>query len=63
MLEGLTPEQAEQVLRTAGLNLNAQGAAEQDQVKAVSQNVQAGTTLPLGSSVTVEFYDTTITED
>ena len=63
VLEGLTPEQAEQVLRTAGLNLNAQGAAEQEQVKAVSQNVQAGTTLPLGSSVTVEFYDTTITED
>ena len=62
-LDGADPEQTALLLRQAGLNLRAEGAALADNVQAVWQDAAAGTRLPLGSTVTVEFYDTTIPED
>ena len=62
-LNGATPEQTALLLRRAGLNIRTEGAALANNVQAVWQDIAAGTTLPLGSTVTVGFYDTGIPED
>lgn len=62
-LEGLSLEEVQQTLHQVGLNLNAEGAAGKEAVTAVSQNAKAGTVLPEGSCIEVEFYDSQILED
>lgn len=61
-LQGLTKQQAKETLKMYGLNLTAEGAGSEEE-NAVAQNDQSyaqGTSVPMGTSVTVTFSTTTV---
>lgn len=59
-LIGLTVDEARQVMRRAGLNMQIEGTTD---ALAAQQSVAAGQSLLMGSLVTVGFYDTEISDD
>lgn len=62
-LAGQTLDEARQTLAAAGLNLDPQGALGSDAAVAVSQEFEAGQSLPAGSVVRVRFYEVAVEND